>query len=280
MDRARRRAWGFAVIIASAGHIAQAQEPWNLGPRETYVQAGMEQYDWKEFTPTGSTLDAESGQLATMGAGVTNFARVGQGPIYRAGARVYLGTIGYDGQTQGGIPLTTLSDYQGTQIEGLGGYQFTRWQHGIDLFGGVGWEYWSRSLRNANAVNGTSAYGYDEQYTVLYSKLGVGLSGDRGSWSYRIKVGGTLPVYTYEYVNLGDGLGLTPGRQWSGFARFTVDFGPASRNHFGLVLSYDSYRFSRSSPEQLTVSGVPSGYYVQPQSHRDVYAIRGIYYFR
>ncbi|MDA8364009.1 MAG: hypothetical protein M0Z84_09385 [Gammaproteobacteria bacterium] len=280
MKSASRRAWGFAVLIASAGHVAQARETWNLGPHEVYVQAGLEQYNWKEFNSSGSTLDRESGPLFVVGAGVDNFRRGTSGPIYQADGRLYWGTLVYDGQTQGGVPLTTHSGYTGLRGEGLGGYRFARWRHGVDLFGGAGWEYWSRSLQNALAVNGSPAFGYQEQYSILYSKLGVGFYREFGSWSYRIKVGGKYPLYTYEYANLGDGLRLSPGREWSGFARVTVEFGPDTRSHFGLVVSYDSLRFSRSSPALLTVVGAPSGYYVQPESHRDVYSIRGVYYFR
>ena len=280
MNKAGLRTLGFALAIAGTGHGVQAREPWNYGPRQTYMQAGLEQYDWKEFSSTGSILDKESGPLFTLGAGVSNFRRIDSGPIYQAGGELYLGTLDYDGETQSGIPLTTKSDYSGVQLEGLGGYRFVRWPHGVDLFGGGGWEYWSRSIQDALAANGSPAYGYLEQYYVLYAKLGAGFFQEFGSWSYRIKAGGKYPFYTYEHANLGDGLSLSPGRELSGFARISVEFGPGTRDHFGLILSYDSFRFSQSNAQLLTVAGAPAGLFVQPRSHRNVYAIRGVYYFR
>ncbi len=280
MNKAGLRTLGFAVLTAGVGHVAQAHDAWNFGPRETYVQAGLQQYDWKEFSSAGGILDKESGPMTTVGAGVNDFRRIGSGPLYQVGGRVYFGTVDYNGQTQSGIPLTTNSDYIGLKFEGLAGYRFVRWHHGIDLVGGGGWEYWSRSIQNALAVDGSPAYGYLEQYNVLYAKLGVGFSKDFGTWSYRVLAGGNYPLYTHEHANLGDGLNLSPGRELSGFAGVTFEFGPSTKDHFGLILSYESFRFSQSSAKMLTVSGAAGGYYVQPESYRNIYGIRGVYYFR
>lgn len=280
MNKAVMRTLGLVVFIAGAGRAALARDFWNFGPQQTYVQAGVQQYDWKEFSTNGGPLDKESGPMFTVGAGVSDFRRVDSGPIFRTGGRLYLGTLDYDGQTQAGIPLTTKSNYSGLQFEVLGGYRFARWLRGIDLFGGGGWEYWNRSLQNTLAADGSPAYGYREQYYILYTRFGAGYFQEFGSWSYRIKAGGKYPLYTFEHANLGDGLNLAPGRDLSGFARVSFEFGPSTQSHFGLILSYDTYRFSQSSPKLLTNGGVPVGYFVQPESHRDIYGIRGVYYFR
>ncbi len=66
----------------------------------------------------------------------------------------------------------------------------------------------------------------------------------------------------------------------SGFARITFEFGPSTQDHFGLILSYEGFRFSQSGTQMLTVSGAAAGYYSQPESYRNVYGMRGVYYFR
>ncbi len=271
---------GLVLLMSGMVQTVEAGRAWYRGPYPYFLYAGVEQYDWQEFSGSGTTLDRESGPLLTVGGGVSNLRQATHGLVYRAGIRLYGGTIDYDGQTLGGTPLTTHSDYTGATVAGLAGLRFGRQQRGIDLFAGGGLDSWLRSLRDARTVNGTPAYGYSEQYDILYGELGAGLFGNYGSWSWRIRAGGKYPLYTFEHVNLGDGFNLFPGRELSGFARASLEFGPPDRPHLGLSASYDSFRFSASSPELLTFSGTPDGYYIQPRSHQDIYGISATYYFR
>ncbi len=262
------------ALLAAACNVAAASDQ-----QQTSIHVGVQQYDWKEFDTSGSVLDKESGPMLTIGGAFDNFRRINSGPIYDVNGQFYVGNLNYDGQTQAGVPLKTKSDYTGLQFEGLGGYRFEKHLTGLDLFGGGGWDMWSRAIKDGTTSAGTPSLGYTETYFILYARLGAGFFQELGSWSYNFRAGAKVPLYTTEYANLADGLTLSPGKKASAFARFEMEFGPSTRNHFGIILSYDSFRFSESNPELLTSGGAPVGYFVQPESHRDVYGVRGVYYF-
>jgi len=276
-----------AVLICAVANAAVADEL-----ARVHVQVGVDQYGWKEYFSNGGTAVTESGPLLTLGAGWDNLRRVNSGRIYSVGARAYSGQVNYTGysqnlQTGALTPLTSRTNYDGVQFDGFGGYRLARDLFGVDFLGGGGLDAWHRSLGNATDANGNTSSGYQETYLILNAKLGTGFFQDFGSWSYRIQAGAKYPVYTFEHVNYLDGIDLSPGKRVSPFAKLEFEFGPVIRNHFGLILSYESYRFSPSAAKPLTNGGVPvvdhSGnvlYAYQPESHQDVYRLSGAYYFR
>jgi len=259
-----------SVLVLSA--VVQAADS-----TQTSVQVGAQSFRWREFDNAGGRLLEEKGARFSIGAAFDNFQREGSGVLYGVNGKLYLGNVNYDGQIQSGEPATTDVTYFGVNIEAQGGYRFGR-RIGLDIFGGLGIDNWMRSIADGTTASGAIASGYDEYYTILYGKAGLGFFQLLNGWRYMVQGGVKMPLYTSEFVDLGDGVDLQPGRKPSAFANLQFDFGSGRRDRFGVALYYDSYRFSESDPESLTYGG-STDLVVQPRSHMDVYGLRLSYYF-
>ncbi len=263
-----------AILFFLLGCSATAQA---ADANQASVQFGPQSFLWREFGDTGGRLLQEQGARFSVGAAFDNFRREDSGVLYNVNGKIYLGSVDYDGQTQSGTPATTDVSYLGLNIELQGGYRFGR-RVGVDVFGALGIDEWIRSIADGRAANGTTVYGYEEYYTILYGKAGLGFFQLLDGWRYMLQGGVKMPLATSEHVDLGSGVDLEPGLKPSAFANFQFDFGSGRHDRFGVALYYDSYRFSRSDPELLTYGG--STYLVvQPRSHMDVYGLRLSYYF-
>lgn len=241
------------------------------------IQLSVQNFTWREYNSAGAQLLEENGPRFFIGAAFDNFRRQGPGLLYSVSGKIYLGNVDYDGQTQSGIPATTDVNYFGVNIEALAGHRFGQ-RIGVDLFGGLGLDDWARSINDGTTPSGMPVYGYDEYYIIVYGKAGVGFFQLLNGWRYAIQGGVKMPLFTNEYVNLGDGVTLEPGLRASAFANVQFDFGSGRKNRYGVALYYDSYRFSESDPE-LLIDGGSAFLVVQPRSHMDVFGVRVHYYF-
>ncbi len=269
--QARRLSVILFFFLGSPAVVQAADAP------QASVQFGPQSFHWREFDDNGERLLQETGARISAGAAFDNFRREGSGVLYSVNGRIYLGNVDYDGQTQSGIPATADVTYFGLNIEAQGGYRFGR-RLGLDVFGGLGIDDWVRSINDGRTTTGTVVYGYDEYYTILYGKAGLGFFQLLDGWRYMLQGGVKMPLFTSEYVDLGSGLDLEPGLKPSTFANLQFDFGSGRHDRFGVALYYDSYRFSQSDPEWLTYGG-STELVVQPRSHMDVYGLRLSYYF-
>ena len=78
------------------------------------LNAGVESFRWKEFSG-GQRLLSETGPRLTVGIMLDHLLQGDQTNPYSAEARVYLGVVDYDGQTQDGVPAQTDVDYFGVR---------------------------------------------------------------------------------------------------------------------------------------------------------------------
>jgi hypothetical protein len=263
-----------AVLLSLLGTAPVAQA---ADSPQTNMQVDIQAFHWREFGGAGERLLQEKGARLAVGGAYDNFQRTNSGVLYSINGKLYLGTVNYDGQTQSGIAATTDTRYLGVNLEALGGYRIGQGVS-LDVFGGIGLDDWLRSIADGTSAIGTPVYGYDEYYTIAYGKVGLGFFRTLANGNYRLQAGAKLPVYTSEYVDLGDGATLHPGIKPSVFANFQFDFGSGRHSRFAVALYYDSYRFCQSDPELLTSGGV-TYVVVQPRSHMDVYGLRAGYYF-
>lgn len=266
------------LLAFSAAHYAQAEERMQF-----VVQTDVEYFRWQEFARSGRLLE-ETGTRLGIGVAWDNFRVTTGGPLYGANARLYLGSVNYDGGvcelgTSNCEPASSDTDYFGFQIEGLGGYRFGN-RRAFDLLGGVGFDYWLRSLGDITTGAGKSVSGYDEYYRILYVKLGPGLLHALETWYYRLHVGVKYPFFTEEYVTFEDGVNLSPRGRASGFAQFQAHFTRGHRFSVGIAIYYDSYRFAVSAAEPVTRNGLPviannaQVFLLQPESQMDVMGVQ------
>ena len=109
------------------------------------VNAGVESFRWKEFSG-GQRLLSESGPRLAVGLMLDHLLSAEQTNPYALEARVYLGVIDYDGQTQEGVPAQTDVDYFGVSAEAMGGLRLTG-KLRMDLLGGLGMDTDRKSTR-------------------------------------------------------------------------------------------------------------------------------------
>ena len=241
------------------------------------LSAALESYRWEEFSTSGTRLLEESGPRLRLTAALDNMQRSSDGGIYRLNASVYGGQVDYDGQTQGGTPATTDTNYFGYLFEGLGGFRFGA-ATGFDVLGGIVVEGWRRELLNGRTVTGVPVQGYTEDYLTALGKIGLGGYYHAENWRAQLHLGAQRPLKTYERVYLSDAgfdddVTLHPGRDTSGFARLQVGVGPVTSRAF-VALYYDGLRLKQS--DTATVSSAtlcgPTGIctVTQPKSQRDI----------
>lgn len=216
-----------SVAFMLMGNSALAQLNLSFAP---------EYYHWRE-NANGVTVN-ESGPR--YGLELSYKQSQDEGWLWAARIKFYCGKVDYDGQTFGGTPVSSTTDYYGGLGEVRYGY---RWilndAENLDLMGGAGAEDWERS------INGSG--GYDENWLPIYLKVGLELCPVEVGWIGTLGV--KVPVYTDETVDagrLGGGtVTLHPGTEPSLYAEAGYQF----TQHLSAVAFFDSYWFAQSSPE-------------------------------
>ena len=267
------------MLAVSAAHANEAF------PEPSFaVNAGVESFRWEEFSG-GQRLLSETGPRLTVGFMLDRLLQDDQINPYAVEARLYLGVVDYDGQTQSGVSAQTDVDYFGFNAEVLGGLRpktKNGWQ--MDLLGGLGVDTWTRELQNGVTANGSVALGYREDYFIIYGKLGPGFLMNSGAGRGYFQFGIKYPLFTYERVYLSsigydNDVELAPGKRLSGFAKWQMNWGRAAdKPRFGVSVYYDSFRFSASASKTVTAAGAAFSVR-QPESRMDVLGARLEYYF-
>lgn len=246
------------------------------------LNAGVESFHWKEFNGDQRLL-SETGPRLTVGFMLDHLLQSDQTNPYVVEARAYLGVIDYDGQTQTGVSAQTDVDYFGINAEVMGGLRLADSLH-MDLLGGLGVDTWVRDLQNGVTANGSVAQGYQEDYFILYGKLGPGFLFQSEARRAYLQFGLKYPLYTYERAYLSNigfdsDVDLSPGKQLSGYAKWQMNWGrETDKTRFGVSIYYDSYRFSSSASKTVSAAGTLYSVH-QPESHMDVLGARLEYYY-
>lgn len=239
---------GLLFSSAAAGEVA-AQWRSSLG---------IESFNWFEYDASGAEIVHESGPRLFAELGRRSEYSPRLGAIYSG--RLYGGSVGYDGQTQTGTPVTTNSLYLGLRLEAMFDYRLPgamAASHDWFLHFGLGYDSWVRGIQDT-----PTASGYNERYQVSYSKLGVVFDTNQ---RIRVQFGAKFPVMVREDVdysrfatddtgeNFAD-LQLAPRATTTLYA--AVDYRMTAR--WNVSLYYDHYLFEASPSENLlTASGSP-----------------------
>lgn len=268
----------FCVIGAPLVHADEVTSKPSLT-----VNVGLENFRWEEFSG-GQRLLSETGPRLTAGIALDHLMQGDLSRPYAMEVRGYLGFIDYDGQTQAGVSAKTDVDYFGVSGEIMGGMRLAG-SNRVDLLGGLGVDTWTRELQDGVAANGSVALGYQEDYFILYGKLGPGFLFQNGAMRSYLQFGIKYPFYAYERVYLStigfdSDVDLRPGKKISGFAKWRMIWsgGEPGKPQLGMSFYYDSFRFGESSSKLVTGGGVLYSVH-QPESRMDVLGARLEYYF-
>ena len=267
------RLWHSCLLLAIGSYFgspALAQSGEQQRAIEIALFGGAHYFQWKEFL-RGKRIVKETGPRAVAGLTVGNaghgkagFLGEIEGALY--GAR----NVDYDGQTQDGVSIDSDTDYLGGYAEAELGYRVALpvQRQAIDLLGGIGFELWNRDISDTRDDTGRFVRGLEEDYRVIYGRLGVGLFSRWSRWRSHLRVGVKYPLDAD--VEVSDfNVTLDPNRDLSFFARLQVGWSEGPISRLRLTLHYDSYRFGDSPTEEGRFNGLPVLVF-QPESDMDV----------
>ena len=245
----------FCMLATPAAHADESalRQPFT-------VNVGVESLRWEEFSG-GQRLLSETGPRLAVGFALDHLLHGDLANPYAMEVRGYVGLVDYDGQTQAGVSAKTDTDYFGVSGEVMGGLRLAGGLR-MDLLGGLGLDTWSRDIQDGVTANGSTALGYQEDYFILYGKLGPGFLFRSEARRAYLQFGLKYSLYTYERVYLSSigydsDVELEPGKKISGFAKWRMSWGKETdRSRFGASIYYDSFRFSASKSKTVSAAGV------------------------
>lgn len=232
---------------------------------------GVENFVWKEFDTDGSQLLEETGPRYVFS--FLYQSQFSDAWHYEVMADLYAGNVDYDGQTQAGDPITTTSEYRGARGDFTATYDVGGTDSPFALLVGAGLDVWSRNLRDTTLPDSTPVNGYQEDYFMIYARLGLQLQFSHNSWSSKLKAGLRRPLIVEESIDEFD-VTLEPKPTTTYFASWQHLWGLDGGQSFALNFYFEHTRFDASDSEFSTI-----GYVYQPESDMKTVGITGYYSF-
>jgi hypothetical protein len=245
--------------------------PMTLAGSNMLFGLGVENFVWKEFDTDGSQLLEETGPRYVFSFLYQN--QFSADWDYQVTADLYAGNVDYDGQTQMGDPITTTSEYTGVRGDFIATYNIGGSDSPFALLAGAGLDAWSRNLRDTTLPDSTPVYGYQENYLMIYARLGLQLQFSHSSWSSKLKAGLRRPLIVEETIDEFD-VTLEPKPTTTYFAAWQNIWKLEGDHAFGLNIYYEHTRFDASDPEFSNI-----GYVYQPESDMKTVGVTGYYSF-
>lgn len=161
------------------------------------VYGGVEAFNWQEFDQDGVKLLEESGPLFSVGVRVDPTPNK-LSPWVRA--ELFGGAVDYDGQRQNGEPVQDRTGYFGSDARiglALPVYKVDGGNAALCAILGGGARNWIRSL----GLDDDEGGGYDEFWTVLHGRAGLGWFALRGKeLAWYAEAGLSYPFYALNRI--------------------------------------------------------------------------------
>jgi hypothetical protein len=226
------------------------------------VSLDAEHFRWQEATsPTVTETGPRVGfsweyeQLRPAGL---QFAYRGQ---FRHGTVDYSGSFLFTGGA-----ASARTEYTGLVNEAQGIYRFPGSPFGLELVGGLGWDYWQRNILPDQK----------EDYSVLFLRLGVNFD-PRSAQGWFGGGGLKFPFFVSENAHLNElGFNQNPTLEPTGETSLYAQVGYRFSRQWSLIGYYDSYRFGESKSVPATSPSFPGTTFLifQPASTIDTLGVR------
>jgi hypothetical protein len=208
----------------------------------------LERFHWSEYRyeePEGSRLLEETGPTHALG-----FSALLADRSVRLGAEFMIGEVDYDGQTWGGTPLTTETEYRGIELAYTHQWDlYSRFWDNLYLSCGGSMRWWSRDLKSTSM-----ATGYVEQWFVMTVDFGIVVGHTmRAEDRFFFEAFTHLPLATAEHISAFSA-DIEPDGKFRLPAELKVGYGWVN----GLALSFRLRRmgFDRSASTDSSVGPV------------------------
>jgi hypothetical protein len=249
-------------------------------------KAGFEHFQWEEFSSEGHRYLKESGTRNVISGFLGNTMKSERHFIYSAEAKVYFGTVNYDGetiatQTQPSEPIQSETTYSGLSIGGETGLRAGNIDSPFawDFVGRADVDTWIRDLADTTTSGGNPVRGTREEYTIMNIRAGTGPNWRTDRWHGRLIAGFKYPFYTNEYIsrdytNFDRDLTLEPKGRISPFLYFYNHIKLSNRLWLTIDAYYETYRFDKSD-SVVAYDNTNTPYNVwQPKSQQDNYGLQ------
>jgi len=235
---------------------------------EVNVYGKVESFTFKEYKG-GALLLEESGKI--YGIGATSKFNPFRQLTLKVRGELFGGQVDYDGQTWGGVPVKSNTNYLGFKIEGDAGWKFmVAEKTSVEPFVGLGYRWWLRDIESRPPI----AIGYTENWRSLYARLGVRGDHNLSKHAKLFAEGGVrLPIRNKNTADLTvvglNEVTVEPGKKASVFAEAGLQFKFLKASVF-----YEGMRFSESPLALAGVDPVLGPVWVfQPESKADMFGV-------
>ncbi len=219
-------------------------------------------FDFEEFADSGTRIVREHGALP----GVVGRLGGQRGRFRMEGRAAYhAGGVTYDGQTQGGRPLTSRTDERILDLGVRAGYRPLGAPFELMPYVAIGYLLWERDIRGTGNVRGLQErYGWSSLAAgadaTLYRKGRVSVGLD----ARVLRTQG--PESRVTFGQPYDAVTLALGNEWGG--RLGIPVRMPLKNGLSLSIApwAEAWSLGRSPNQTLTSGGVPVGTVFQPRS--------------
>lgn len=252
--------------------LAYAQEQDGL---RLLLGSDLQRFDYSEYSDQGELLDRENGFLPGVLLGVGR----DQGPWQIAGqVSLHTGGVTYTGQTNGGVPITTTTEQQISNVELRAGYQFRQTQQVRQiLYFGAANHFWRRNIQPTSTSSGMPVRGLLETYRWWQAFLGIKMLSNKTSsfdWGLDVRLTRIIaPRIEIDYSGLYDNPQLKLGEHWGGRVALPMTYSMTSSTALVLEPYLEKYKLGRSSSAPLTRQGVIMGTVFEPDSSSSNYGV-------
>lgn len=134
------------------------------------IGTGLMAFDYAEYKDNNVFLDGETGLIPGI---ILKLKNTNKRSYSEWVGSVYYNKIKYDGQTQSGTPLVTLSDALVIDTHFKLGENFSSaYGREQSLYAGLGYRYWLRNIHSGYDINGNAVAGLLEEYYWYYAHIG------------------------------------------------------------------------------------------------------------
>jgi hypothetical protein len=232
-------------------------------------------FDYREFTEQGRLLDRESGHIP----GVMFEVSRSQSRWELAGKLSYHeGGTTYDGQTNGGVPVTTVTKQRLVDVE-------LRAEYGVAdaevtdarLYAGAAHHAWRRDIQSARTALGMPVSGLLETYRwwqVFFGAKKSLVESGRLGWSVDARIARCIaPTIMVDFAGQNDNVRLALGERWGARLALPVHYSMSKSTLLFVEPSLERSALGRSAVVPLTRSGVVIGAVQEPDSSSNSFGL-------
>jgi hypothetical protein len=259
----------FLLVMLATSHAESVGPDSQRGEWNLLLAPALKDFSYKELDTSGDLLDREDGVAPGV---ILGLSREWRDLFFAVDFSYYGGDVDYDGQTQSGIPITTQTNAQFSDVSFRAERrQRTATGRAYGTYVGLGYHEWVRDIESTRTTGGAFVQGLLETYTWWTAELGARISlyqAGAGRWQLDARFLYTLdPSVEVDSHGLFDRTTLEPAGRPGFRVALPWEYG-AKGQATGFIVEpwVEYYEFGESDKETITSGGTPVGTAFEPRS--------------